>query len=69
MTSARTVFGEPRLKREGAVGTNGGEVHWEKVRQLLAAVEFSGWATAEVRGGDRERLAGIAAWMRDVLDL
>jgi len=62
-------FGEPNLKREGAIGTNGGEVHWEKVREHLVANSYSGWAAAEVRGGDRKRLAGIAAWMRDVLDL
>lgn len=62
-------FGEAKLKRPGATGTNGGEVHWEKVRSHLNDVAFSGWATAEVRGGDRTRLAGIAAWIRDVLDL
>ena len=62
-------FGEPKLKRRGAVGTNGGEVHWEMVRRILAANQFNGWATAEVRGGRRDRLEGIAKWMRDVLDL
>lgn len=63
------VFGDSKLRRPGVVGTDGGEVHWEKVRQILDEIDFSGWATAEVRGGDRERLAGIAGWMRDVLDL
>lgn len=63
------VFGEAKLKKEGAIGTNGGEVHWEKVRSLLNEVSFSGWATAEVKGGDRARLEGIAGWIRDVLDL
>ncbi len=62
-------FGEAKLKCEGAVGTNGGEVHWEKVRAILTEVNFGGWATAEVAGGDRQRLAGIAVWMRDVLAL
>jgi len=63
-------FGDARLKRADAVGgTNGGEVNWAEVRRILAANGFSGWATAEVAGGDRKRLAGIAAWMRDVLDL
>jgi hypothetical protein len=32
-------------------------------------VGFAGWATAEVTGGDRERLAGIARWMDQVLGL
>ncbi len=63
------AFGEPKLKREGAVGTNGGEVNWARVREELVKTGFSGWATAEVAGGGRERLAGIAAWMRDVLAL
>ena len=62
-------FGEANLKREGAVGTNGGEVHWERVRKILDRNGFSGWSTAEVRGGDRERLKRMAGWMRDVLDL
>ena len=63
-------FGDAKLKREGIEGgTDGGEVNWAKVREILVANDFSGWATAEVAGGDRKRLAGIAAWMRDVLDL
>ena len=62
-------FGEAKLKREGAIGTNGGEVHWEKVRKILRENQFAGWATAEVRGGNRNRLSGIAKWMRDVLDI
>ena len=63
-------FGDARLKREGIKGgTDGGEVNWAGVREILVANGFSGWATAEVAGGNRDRLAGIARWMRDVLDL
>lgn len=63
-------FGDPKLKRKDiTTGTNGGEVNWVKVREELDRMSFSGWATAEVAGGDRSRLAGIAGWMRDVLDL
>ena len=62
-------FGEPERKKPGAIGTNGGEVHWSDVRTELEKIGFSGWATAEVPGGDRNRMAGIARWMRDVLDL
>lgn len=62
-------FGDTKLKRKGLAGTDGGEVNWVEVRQQLDGNSFSGWATAEVAGGDRERLAGIAAWMKDVLDL
>lgn len=62
-------FGDARLKKPGVTGTNGGEVHWQRVRQILDKNEFSGWAAAEVAGGDRTRLAGIRNWMQDVLDL
>ncbi len=62
-------FGEAKTARAGAIGTNGGEVHWEKVRAELAKVDFSGWATAEVPGGDRKRLARMRRWMRDVLGI
>lgn len=63
-------FGDAKLKRKGVTGgTDGGEVNWAAVRGILVANGFSGWATAEVAGGDRQRLAGIAGWMRDVLDL
>ena len=62
-------FGDPKIKREGVVGTNGGEVNWERVRDILNSIQFSGWATAEVRGGDRRRLERMAGWMRNVLDL
>lgn len=46
-----------------------GSVDWAAVRRELHAIDYSGWATAEVRGGDRERLADIAARMDTVLDL
>lgn len=63
-------FGDPKTKREGiTTGTDGGEVNWVDVRKELTRAGFTGWATAEVAGGDRKRLAGIAGWMRDVLDL
>lgn len=60
-------FGEPKLRKGGATGTDGGEVHWRQVREQLARSDFNGWATAEVTGGDRKRLVGIAAWMDEVL--
>ncbi len=62
-------FGDKKLREKGAVGTDGGEVNWVKVREELVRSSFSGWATAEVVGGDRKRLTGIAVWMRDVLKL
>ncbi|HIE99072.1 MAG TPA: sugar phosphate isomerase/epimerase [Planctomycetes bacterium] len=46
-----------------------GSVEWDKVRAELLKIDYLGWATAEVPGGDRNRLADIAAQMDRVLDL
>lgn len=46
-----------------------GSIDWKRVRDELERIHYSGWATAEVRGGDRARLADIAARMNRVLDL
>jgi hexulose-6-phosphate isomerase len=46
-----------------------GSVDWKSVRGELAKLDYQGWATAEVKGGDRERLAEIAAQLDRVLDL
>lgn len=46
-----------------------GSVDWAKVRQQLSKIEYAGWATAEVPGGDRSRLADIAQQMDRVLAL
>ena len=62
-------FGDPKLRSKTAIGTDGGEIRWTNVRDELSRTRFSGWATAEVKGGDRERLAGIARWMDQVLGL
>jgi len=45
----------------------GGDVDWPDVRKALAEIEFTGWATAEVGGGNRERCAEILANMRKYL--
>jgi L-ribulose-5-phosphate 3-epimerase len=46
-----------------------GSIDWQKVREQLVKLDYSGWATAEVPGGDRNRLADIASQMDRVLDL
>ncbi len=47
-----------------------GDCDWPSVRQALADIGYrSGWATAEVPGGDRARLAEIAERMDRVLRL
>ncbi len=45
-----------------------GSIDWAKVRRQLAAIDYQGWATAEVRGGGQDRLAEIASQMDRVLD-
>jgi len=63
-------FGDAKQARAGVTtGTDGGEVNWKDVRQALAAINFTGWATAEVKGGDTKRLTRMARWMREVLKL
>ncbi len=46
-----------------------GETDWAAVRAELAKVGYTGWVTAEVAGGDRDRLADLAARMNRILDL
>lgn len=40
-----------------------GDCDWPAVMRALAAIGYEGWATAEVRGGDRARLKEIAERM------
>ena len=60
-------FGDPKQASKTARGTDGGEVNWAGVRKELRAIDYTGFATAEVKGGDRHRLARMAAWMDHVL--
>ena len=46
-----------------------GDVNYPACRDALAEIGFEGWATAEVKGGGRERLAEIARRMDDALAL
>ena len=46
-----------------------GSIQWDRVRDELVKLNYAGWATAEVRGGDRARLKEIADQMDRVLDL
>ncbi len=53
---------------DGGFGKIGeGDVDWPDVRAALAEIRFTGWATAEVGGGDRERCTEILANMRKYL--
>lgn len=56
--------------KEGGFGKIGdGDVDWGEVRAALAEINYRGWATAEVAGGDAKRLADIAARMNRALDI
>ena len=58
---------------DSAVGRNcnilDGDVDWPAVRDELAKLQFTGWATAEVQGGGLERLTQVAQRMDEVLGL
>lgn len=46
-----------------------GDCDWATVNRALAAVNYSGWGSAEVPGGDRKRLAEIKAQVDRVVAL
>lgn len=56
-------------KSNGFCKIGDGDVDWKAVREALAEIEFAGWCTAEVEGGNRDRLADIAERMNRVLAL
>ena len=46
-----------------------GSIDWALVRKGLLEIDYRGWATAEVPGGDRARMAQIAKEMDHVFEL
>lgn len=46
-----------------------GDLDWADVRKALAEIKYSGWAAAEVGGGDLERLKEVSANMDKVFGL
>lgn len=46
-----------------------GDVDWAKIRRSLDAIRFTGWATAEVSGGDADRIAQVARRMDQALGI
>lgn len=46
-----------------------GDVDWDKVREALREINFTGWATAEVSGGDSDRIRQVAERMDRALAL
>ena len=56
-------------KTKGWCKIGDGDVDWPRVRQALRDIRYTGWATAEVAGGDRKRLQEIAERMDRALGL
>jgi len=52
---------------KGWVEIGQGSEDWPEIRKALAEIGYHGWATAEVRAGDREHLKKVAAQMDQVL--
>ena len=44
-----------------------GDLPWAEVRQALDDIGFTGWATAEVKGGDVDRLTTVYQQMKKAL--
>ena len=46
-----------------------GDVNWSEIRQEINRIQFTGWATAEVSGGDKARLRQVAERMDRALGI
>lgn len=46
-----------------------GDVKWADVRKALSEINYQGWCTAEVPGGDLEQLKGVAQRMNKALGI
>jgi hexulose-6-phosphate isomerase len=57
------------LRKGFRVKLGEGDCDWPAVRQALADIGYTGWATAEVPGGGPERLQEIAERMDRILVL
>jgi L-ribulose-5-phosphate 3-epimerase len=53
--------------QNGWVEIGQGSEDWPEIRKALAEVGYTGWATAEIKGGGRERLQVLSAQMDQVL--
>ena len=51
-------------KKEGFCDIGDGSVDWVETRKALAGINYYGWISSEVGGGNRERLADNLARMR-----
>jgi L-ribulose-5-phosphate 3-epimerase len=60
------VKGFSRAKNE-FMDIGEGDLPWDQVRKALDDIGFTGWSTAEVKGGDVERLTKVSQQMRTAL--
>jgi hexulose-6-phosphate isomerase len=56
-------------RRKGFVGLGDGDVNWPEVRKAFADVGYTGEATTELRGGDREYLTQVYQTVKRLLGL
>jgi L-ribulose-5-phosphate 3-epimerase len=66
-TTAKTAEG--KVIGFGAKLGDGGDIKWDEVTKALAEIGYTGWATAEVPGGNRDVLKDIAERMNRILDI
>ncbi|TKJ35312.1 MAG: xylose isomerase [Planctomycetes bacterium B3_Pla] len=64
-----TVAMNEGMRKGFAFPLGEGSIDWPRVREELKKIGYRGWATAEVGGGGRQRLAEISEQMDRVLDL
>ena len=55
--------------KDGFCEIGRGDVEWPAVREAIKEIGFTGWAAAEVEGGDRERMLANSRQMDEVLTL
>jgi L-ribulose-5-phosphate 3-epimerase len=64
------IKGRSRALGKGVeIASTEDDVPWDHVRRALADIGWSGWATAEVRGGDLARLTLVRQQMQQVLGI
>jgi len=56
-------------RRGGFVGLGDGDVNWPEVRKAFAEIGYTGEATVELRGGDREYLTDVYQRVKRLLGL
>lgn len=53
--------------RKGFCDITEGDLDWKDIRSALKEINFNGWSTAEVKGGDTKRLSKVLSDMKRAL--